>query len=369
MDTVPDLPLDDLTRLIEEMSRRGQAAQAIPLARSASARARRELGPSHPGVVHALMRLAALYETVGDWAAAQAAYLEALGLLNGAVGELQPEIGRALAGLSRALAAPAKPTAPAARAEVDRPPPVAARAPAPTVMLPPHAPPTVPPTVSSAPRPGKSRSAERALSCKATVRYWKRMAPQHVYPLLVVLSAEDIAALGQKGVAQASTDFTAMAGSIVTVEPVLPGCACYPPRQELTLTGGTVAARFHVVPGFEGTVPDARVLLWQSGRLLAAIPLSVKAGKQTIAAVLGIATFVLPYFLKYFHLDLEAQLQDNFALYARVLRNVFELPWWLQALVPAAAAAVAFLWRLPRRGKPAFWDVQLQPPAPAATAT
>ncbi|MBX9579866.1 MAG: protein kinase [Gemmataceae bacterium] len=99
----------------------------------------------------------------------------------------------------------------------------------------------------------KSRSRAGAVTRRATVRYYSRMAPDRAYPLLVVLSAEQVAEVVQRAVKQAVSGGFAVPEGAVEVEPVLPGCDCYPPRDELTVADGAPAeARFWVVPRVRG---------------------------------------------------------------------------------------------------------------------
>ena len=51
-----------------------------------------------------------------------------------------------------------------------------------------------------------------------------------------------------------SQGFQVEVGSVVDVEPVLPGCDCYPPRGSIPVTDPTAPAEFWVVPRILGRV-------------------------------------------------------------------------------------------------------------------
>jgi hypothetical protein len=201
---------------------------------------------------------------------------------------------------------------------------------------------------------------------QATVRYYQRMNPERLFPLLVVLSRKAVEEVAKRGVSQArSGRFRAEADAPVEIEPVLPGCHCYPPRKQVAVLRETVTVTFWVVPHVLGKVQNARVLVRQEGRLLAEVPLEPCVGKQTLTVLLGALSLVLPFallLLKHFHLDFESQLDQGFGLYAQVA------DWELRALSPElvggvllAAAAAAYLWLRPRR-KDVFWDVRTGEP-------
>src|SRR5262249_11471020 len=109
---------------------------------------------------------------------------------------------------------------------------------------------------------------------RATVRYYHRMNPQRTFPLLVILSRHEIEQVVKRGVRQAqSKAFTVDEGSLVEIEPVLPGCSCYPPREQVRVGGGEVSVTFWVVPQVMGRVMQARVVVRQQGEVLAEVPL------------------------------------------------------------------------------------------------
>ncbi len=216
-----------------------------------------------------------------------------------------------------------------------------------------------------APRPKRKREgparAGLPVERQATVRYYERMHPDRLFPLLVVLSPKAIQAVVKRGLAQAQSGrFRVEAGSVVEVEPVLPGCACYPPKEQVPVADGDARATFWVAPHVLGKLSNARVLVRQEGRVLAEVPLDIRVGKQTLAVLLGALSLVLPFallLLKHYRLDFESQLNDGFGVYAQVAN------WAMHRLTPEAlaaglvlAAVAAFFWLRPRR-RDVFWDV------------
>jgi len=130
-------------------------------------------------------------------------------------------------------------------------------------------------------RPNPARSAP----ARVAVQYHSRMNPGRAYPLTLTLSRDDAARLGQtKGTPRPPLE----------VEPVLPGCAVYPPRAVVRLDGGEEVIRFHVVPQVAGAVAGARVLIRQDNATLAEPALDVRVTRRAWAWAAGLAAIVLP---------------------------------------------------------------------------
>jgi hypothetical protein len=211
---------------------------------------------------------------------------------------------------------------------------------------------------------------------RATVRYYHRMNPERMFPLLVVLSRQAVQEVARRGVSQGQSEtFQVAEGSLVEVEPILPGCACYPSREQVRVGPGEATVTFWVVPHVLGKVMQARVVVRQGGATLAEVPLQVRVVKQGVTLLVGGLGLVLPFvllLLKHFKLDFESQLQDGFSLYAQVAQ------WLLCWLTPEVlggllltGTAALYLWLRPRR-RDVFWDVRTAGPAgseqPAPTA-
>src|SRR5262249_22160009 len=152
-------------------------------------------------VLRALSRLAELCEAAGDYAAAEALYVEILELLHASLEEIHPGIVQTLGSLARVRKVLTKP---GEAAETERR----------SVTVAPSRPPAVPapPPDAAGALPVPSKAAER-VTRHATVRYYRQMTPQKVYPLLVVLSKEKLHQLAEAAVRQAaSPEFTVAAG-------------------------------------------------------------------------------------------------------------------------------------------------------------
>jgi hypothetical protein len=204
-------------------------------------------------------------------------------------------------------------------------------------------------------------AAARKVDRHATVRYYHRMNPERVYPLLVVIAEKTLREIVQAGVSQeASRRFQVAKGSVVEIEPILPGCACYPPKERVRIRAGEVTATFWVIPQVLGKLTQPRVVLRQDHHVLADIPLTITVVKKTLAVVMGVLSLFLPFLsvlLKHFNLDFESQLKSDFSLYARVA------DFTLSSLSPEALAGMLltatggfYLWSRPR-WRDLFWDI------------
>lgn len=210
-----------------------------------------------------------------------------------------------------------------------------------------------------------SRQSGRMVSRQATVRYYSRMNPERMYPMIVVLSAEEIEQVMKSAVQQAqSAGFQVEAGSSLVVEPLLPGCDCYPPTETITADPQPVTVTFWVVPRVLGKVSGARVVLRQNGRVLSEVPLDVRVSKQTAAVMLGLLGLFAPYLtigLKAARLDLESQQEDGFPLYRMAgtwCADNVRAEWVGFGLL--GLAVLFYLWARPRR-RDVFWDVTPKP--------
>jgi hypothetical protein len=197
---------------------------------------------------------------------------------------------------------------------------------------------------------------------RATVRYYSRMHPERLFPLLVLLSRESIQKVVKKAVEQVeSVAFQVAVGTVIEVEPILPGCDVYPPRDQVAVGGGIDQATFWVVPHVLGKVMLPRVVLRQDGKVLAEVPLQIKVVKQTAALVTGLCSLVLPYVSKgiqHFGLDWATQQEQGFVLYTWLAQLVFA---WLRPEVLGGLllllTVVLYLWMRPRK-REVFWDVE-----------
>ncbi|HKB36731.1 MAG TPA: hypothetical protein VKD72_09770 [Gemmataceae bacterium] len=209
--------------------------------------------------------------------------------------------------------------------------------------------------------------APRPVARRATVRYYHRMNPERMFPLLVVLSKDEIQKVVKRGVSQGQSEaFRVNLGSVVEIEPVLPGCACYPPREQVEIKQGDATVNFWVVPHVLGRITGARVVVRQNGKTLAEVPLEACVARQRLAVACGVLSLLLPFvlmMLKQLRLDFESQVEDGFGLYAQLGS------WLLHSLSPEllgglllVATGALYLWCRPRQ-RDVFWDVTPVPTA------
>ncbi|MEZ6123756.1 MAG: hypothetical protein R3C49_11335 [Planctomycetaceae bacterium] len=96
---------------------------------------------------------------------------------------------------------------------------------------------------------------DRVESRLATVRFYRRMNPGRVYPLQVIISKQQIAAALGSTIAQfESRPFQLKANDSIEVEPVIPGCDCYPPKLSVFLGQETTTVTFRVCPKAIGSL-------------------------------------------------------------------------------------------------------------------
>lgn len=206
----------------------------------------------------------------------------------------------------------------------------------------------------SARAPAKAKKVTR----RATVRYYTRVNPERVYPLLVIITKDLIEKVQKKSTSQkTSAPFQVKADQPIEIEPVLPGCDCYPPKVVARLGAGDLTATFRIVPRVVGTVDGAGVTIRQDHHLLADIPLKVKSSQRIWVLLSGVLTFVLPCFsaiLKHFGIDFEGQ---SSSVYVEVTRAMFD---WVSplGLTLGLGATTGLLWWTTRpQAREVFWDI------------
>jgi hypothetical protein len=205
------------------------------------------------------------------------------------------------------------------------------------------------------PRPAKPKKVER----QATVRHYHRMNPEKTFPLLVIISKRKILEVVQRGVRQKTSQrFQVTEGTVVEIEPVLPGCTCYPPREQLRIGAGEATAKFWVVPHVLGEVMQARVVVRQNGDVLAEVPLEIRVVKQTMTVMMAALTCLLPLVatvMQHFGIDLRSRLEDG--LYSRLAGLLLgSLSPDLLALLLLGVTVGLYLWLRPRK-RDVFWDI------------
>jgi TatA/E family protein of Tat protein translocase len=203
---------------------------------------------------------------------------------------------------------------------------------------------------------------KKAAPRRATVRYYSRMNPERVYPLLVLITRGQVEKIHKKHTDQRmSAPFAVDVDAPVEIEPVLPGCDCHPPRVVTRLGQGDRTLTFRVVPRVLGRVDGAVVSIRQDHACLAEVELDVRVVKRTLVALSGAAAFLLPGLsavMKHFGLDFETQKEQGFSLYLAVAQLLFDRVSPL-ALTALLGVPTALLWWLTRpRTRDVFWDVE-----------
>lgn len=196
---------------------------------------------------------------------------------------------------------------------------------------------------------------------RATVRHYERMNPQRMYPLLVIISKEEIKEIRKKYVRQTASDaFTVDEDKRAEIEPVIPGCHCYPPKCAVDIHSD-VNVTFWIIPHVLGELKEPRVIIRQDGKELATIPIQMKVVRQTITIVMALMVVLLPFIttlLQHFRLDFASQMQDGFPIYAQFANFVSRSlsPEILGGLLLLLTGAL-YLWKRPKK-RDVFWDIE-----------
>lgn len=218
-----------------------------------------------------------------------------------------------------------------------------------------------PPQAASVSTAAQEDVVSETVQRRGTVRYYSRMNPERMFPFLVILSEETIQQVVKRHVEQQqSQQFEVALRSVVEIEPIVPGCSCYPPKDLVTIVPGRTQSTFWVVPHVLGSIQHARVVIRQDGNVLAEVPLQIKVVKQTAALVMGLLSLGMPYLsmaMKHMRLDFESQKQEGFPIFAWLGQALFE------QLTPGILGAgllllTGFLYLLMRpRRRDVFWDI------------
>jgi hypothetical protein len=206
----------------------------------------------------------------------------------------------------------------------------------------------------------RPRSAERLPTTdrRTTVRYYSRMNPDRVYPMRVVISREEIEIALQRHIQQRTTRVTKLAiDAPVEIEPVLPGCAVYPPKVVTRLGPTEEVFEFHVVPHVLGPVTGARLHIRQDYASLAEIELPARVVQRSLVLVMGLLTFFLPILsaaLSHFQVDFSPR--DEWNPFLRILTVFNDISPVALTVGLAALTGVLYWLTLPER-REVFWDV------------
>jgi hypothetical protein len=195
---------------------------------------------------------------------------------------------------------------------------------------------------------------------RATVRYYNRMNPQRVFPMMVIISKQMIERMVKEQVDQKTTGpFKVRLDTAIEVEPVLPGCSCYPPRVTTRLTQQDLSLPFHVVPNVVGEIPGACVLIRQGHATLAKVDLDIRVVQRTWVVLGGALTVCLPFLsalARHFQLDFALKKEDAFNLYVMAVDVLFRNFSPLALTLGLAAITFALYWLTRPTEKDVFWD-------------
>ncbi len=126
------------------------------------------------------------------------------------------------------------------------------------------------------------------LAYQVTVRFYRRMKPQRVYPLRVELSR-----------AAKGTEPTFPPPEPVLLRPVIAGAHVSPAKIEVSVGATGAQTIFHVTPLARGWLPDARLQISQPGQPVQEVRLPMKGSRQLLTWVLAALTVLIPAALLY----------------------------------------------------------------------
>jgi hypothetical protein len=126
-------------------------------------------------------------------------------------------------------------------------------------------------------------AAQRGLK----VRFYSRMKPRRIYPLVV-----EAQPAGPEAAARGST--------VAVLRPVIPGALVAPPEQPLDVGQLNARATFYVTPLARGSLRDARVELHQHGKKTDQVGLSMRATTQRTTWLLLALTILIPWLVYHY---------------------------------------------------------------------
>ncbi len=126
----------------------------------------------------------------------------------------------------------------------------------------------------AAPRQGPPQAALR-------VRYYRRMRPQRVYPLVV-----DVVSTGGPAVP--------LGAQAMTIRPAIPGALVVPAEHRAEALRAGERFTFFVTPLARGRLPEPRVELLQPGRPAQPIPMRMRSVSQRLTWILLALTILVP---------------------------------------------------------------------------
>ncbi len=207
-------------------------------------------------------------------------------------------------------------------------------------------------------------TGRRLTERRATVRYYSRMNPDRVFPLLVMLTREEVEKVVKRHVEQMATGpLKIEKDTPLEIEPVLPGCVCHPPQITTKLDSKDQVFTFHVVPHVLGTVTGARVLIRQDHQPLAEIELDIRVVQRTMVLVSGLSALVLPTasaVMNHFGIDFTPK--DGSNPYLSAMKFLFGEVTPAVMMAALVALTGVLYWFTRPKGRDVFWDINTKPP-------
>ncbi len=236
--------------------------------------------------------------------------------------------------------------------------------------VPPQSAPMASPTVASesraaSPARKKSRSDTTPVTTqrRATVRYYSRMNPDRVFPLLVMLTRDEVEKVIKQHVEQTATGPLTIAKDVpLEIEPVLPGCQCHPPKVSCRLGDANDVFTFYIVPHVLGDITGARVLIRQDHATIAEIDLSMRVVQRTLVVASGLSTFVVPAVsaaMNHFGLDFKPK--DGSNPYLAALNFLFGEVSPIVLTGVLALVTLGLYWFTRPQGRDVFFDISTKP--------
>jgi hypothetical protein len=217
---------------------------------------------------------------------------------------------------------------------------------------------------ADATEPSAARAGSQVIR-RATVRYYDRMNPERAHPLLITITKKMVEKVVKANTNQKSTGPVKVnLAEAVEIEPIIPGCACFPPKITTWLDRKDFVATFYVVPQVLGTIEGAVVLIRQNHVPIAEIRIDGKVVKRTWVVLSGFATICLPFVsavAKHYQVDFNSQIGDGFNLYLTIIQAVlaslaYVPPWSL--LVAFFFLTMLLYWFSRARTKDVFFEVK-----------
>lgn len=183
------------------------------------------------------------------------------------------------------------------------------------------------------PNDNTRQTAATKKQTRATVRYYSRMNPEKVFPL-VVLFSDTLFKFPKNELfdQKSSEELTINNKTPVEIEPIIPGCLFFPQRQSVFVSKNTHVA-FYLVPLVVGDLKGAVIEIRQGQINLSSIQLDIQVTKRTFALAMAYAAFVMPAFsigLKFLNLDFDSQKSSEYQDYQKIIKFFFVwLPPWL----------------------------------------